>query len=121
MLGFDFYASPGGGEVTLAPGTRHSIINNGDMEAHCYVEYRPALKSEWWFKLIHPFHDRIGREPRMLEIAPFLSQGVEIYPANVPRWLGLPLLYVAGILGRLLGKHRAVLRASNEYFAAKQP
>jgi quercetin dioxygenase-like cupin family protein len=109
-----------GDELTLEPGTKHSIVNGGSTEAHCYVEYRPALKSEWWFTLIHPFEHAEDREATLLEVAPFLSQGVEVYPANLPRWLGRPVIYCAGLIGRLLGTHKQILRARDAYFADPQ-
>jgi quercetin dioxygenase-like cupin family protein len=99
-----------GDEMTLAPGTRHSIKNEGESEAHCYVEYHPALKSEWWFRIIHPYQSALGREPGLLDLAPFLSQGVETYPAKVPLPIGKVVIFVMGIIGRLLGRHRKVMR-----------
>ena len=108
-----------GEQIVLQPGARHSLINHTDEEVYCQVEYRPAGHSEWWFKILHPFQHQVGREPTLLELAPFLSQGVETWPASVPRWLGLPLIAVMGLLGRLLGKTTEVQRHVDEYFATR--
>jgi quercetin dioxygenase-like cupin family protein len=103
-----------GDEMTLAPGTRHSIKNEGDVEAHCYVEYHPALKSEWWFRIIHPYQSAIGKEPGLLDLAPFLSKGVETYPARVPLVIGRIVIFVFGMIGRLLGRDRKVMQVVNQ-------
>lgn len=104
-----------GDEITLPPKTKHWLINRGSVEARCYVEYRPARRSEWWFRVIHPYQSAIGKEPGLLDIAPFLSKGVETYPADVPYAAGKVLIFVAGLVGTLLGRKRKVLRIIEEH------
>lgn len=105
-----------GEEVMLARGTLHSLVNEGDEEVHCEVEYRPAGKNEDWFRLLGSYALRHGRDPGMLEIAPFILD-VDIVIEGPPRWLqrllfGLVLRPIAIVLGR----RRAMLDAAEEVY-----
>jgi len=108
-----------GQELTLPPGCRHSLINRTDEEIHCEVEYRPAGINEWWFKTVHPFQHQVRREPTMLELAPLLARGVEVWPANIPRWAGVPVIAFMGLVGKLLGTPAAVERHVQQYYATR--
>lgn len=110
-----------GDELALPPGTAHSILNPGDEEACCEVEYRPAGLNEWLLKTVHAFEQQVGRESTFLEIAPFLAEGVELYPRGVPRWAGRIVMAAGGAIGRLLGTKERVERAAREYYGGWLP
>ncbi len=109
-----------GEEITLAPGTPHSLRNDMDGPIELEVEYRPALRSQEWLLLSHAAWDQLGREPTLLEMAPHLSAGVEIYPASPPRWMVRALFAVLAPLARLLGKQRVMPEAAEAWFAARE-
>jgi quercetin dioxygenase-like cupin family protein len=109
-----------GDEVTLPPGTKHSLENIGDEEVYCQVQYRPALHSEWFLKAAHGFEEEVGREASILELAPFLARGVEIWPANMPRWVGRLAMPLFAAVGRLLGKDRFVEETVTRHYQRAQ-
>jgi mannose-6-phosphate isomerase-like protein (cupin superfamily) len=99
-----------GEEMTLEPGTFHSLANTGDAEAHCEVEYRPAGRNREWFRLNAAFEHCMGRAPGLLDIAPFLPD-VDMYVPGPPRSVQRALFVgVLRPLAVLLGRRRRMLR-----------
>ena len=104
-----------GDEVTLPPGSLHSLVNSGDTEVHCEVEYRPAGRNREWFLLHAAFIDRTGREPGLLDIAPFVAD-VDIY-LSPPLWLQrVAVRWIVGPLAIVLGRRRRMLAFASDAY-----
>ncbi len=108
-----------GEEITLPPGTPHTLRNDTDGEVELEVEYRPALRSEWWLLHVHAATDHLGRELTLLEMAPHLGAGVELYPCRPARWIVRATYALLGLLARALGKHRVLPDAADAWYAAR--
>lgn len=107
------------GDVLEAPPfTVHSLRNDSDEEVEVEAEYRPALHSEWWLLTVHAAEDWLGRHLSLIELAPHLASGVELFPARPPRWVVRALLAVLAPVSRLLGKDRVVLDAAAAWHAS---
>lgn len=103
-LGDDEVVLDPGGTVTVHPGVVHSLVNRGDDTVRCEVEYRPAGRNRAWFQLHGAHIEATGREPALLDLAPFIG-AVGVYverpPVVVQRLLfGLVLKPLAVLLGR---------------------
>jgi quercetin dioxygenase-like cupin family protein len=104
-----------GEELTLPAGTVHRMMNHGDEDVHCEVEYRPAGRNREWFQLIAANTERLGREPGLLDLAPFLPD-VDLYLAG-PVWLQRALFRrVLAPLAILLGRRRRMLACASETY-----
>jgi mannose-6-phosphate isomerase-like protein (cupin superfamily) len=104
-----------GDELTLPAGTVHSLRNAGDAEVHCEVEYRPAGRNREWFLLVAANTRRLGREPGLLDLAPFIAD-VDIYlpgPVGPQRAL---VRWALRPLGILLGRRRRMLACASEAY-----
>lgn len=108
-----------GDEVELKPGAVHSLINDTKEEVLCECEYRPGLCSDEWFMKAHAAEDHLGRELTLLEMAPHLTEEVDIYPASPPRWVVRATLAVLAVLARVLGKDRVLLEAADAWHRAR--
>lgn len=108
-----------GDEVELPPGTVHSLINDTSEEVLCECEYRPGLCSDEWFLKVHAAQDQLGRELTLLEMAPHLTEEVDIYPASPPRWVVRATIAVLAPIARLLGKDRVMLDAADAWHRAR--
>lgn len=104
-----------GEELTIPPGTPHTLRNDTGEEIEIEVEYRPALRSEWWLLHFHAAEDHLGRELSLLEMAPHLASGVEIYPARPGRWLVRLTLALLAPVARLLGRDRVLIDAAEAW------
>jgi quercetin dioxygenase-like cupin family protein len=105
-----------GEEVVLAPGTVHSLVNEGVDEVKCEVEYRPAGRNEAWFKIMSGFVWKHGRDPSVLDLAPFIND-VDIYVAGPPRWLQRALFgWLLKPLAIVLGRRERMLAAASEAY-----
>ncbi|MCC5953172.1 MAG: cupin domain-containing protein [Acidimicrobiia bacterium] len=104
-----------GDEVDLPPGTLHTLQNLGDTEVHCHVEYRPAGRNREWFQMIAAYIDRTGKEPGLLDLAPFLVD-VDLY-LGMPVWFQrIVLKGILGPIGTLLGRRRRMLACAAEAY-----
>lgn len=108
-----------GEELTIPPGTPHWLRNETSEEIEVEVEYRPALRSEWWLLHSHAASDHLGRELTLVEMAPHLWAGVEIYPSSPPRWVVRATYAVLSVVARILGKHRVLPEAADAWYAAR--
>jgi hypothetical protein len=104
-----------GEELVLAPGEVHAFTNAGAVEVECHVEYRPAGKNEAWLKLANALTAKLGRDPGLLDIAPFLGE-VGMYLEGPPPWLQRVLFAVLGTIATWMGKKRAGLAAAREAY-----
>lgn len=105
-----------GDEITIAARSTHEMVNRGDQEVHCEVEYRPAGRNEDWFRLIHGFAYRHGREPSVLDLAPFLPDVGILVPSPPERVQQLVVQWVLRPLGIALGRRRRMLRTAAEVY-----
>jgi mannose-6-phosphate isomerase-like protein (cupin superfamily) len=97
-----------GDELVLAPGTLHTLQNLGDTDVHCEVEYRPAGRNREWFQMIAAYIDRTGKEPGLLDLAPFIAD-VDLY-LNMPVWFQrLVLKAILAPIAIALGRRRRML------------
>jgi mannose-6-phosphate isomerase-like protein (cupin superfamily) len=104
-----------GDDLELAPGTFHSLHNDGDEPVHCEVEYRPAGRNREWFQLMAAFIARTGREPGVLDLAPFIPD-VDIYLKGPMLPQRLVIGYVLRPLAVLLGRRRRMLAFASEAY-----
>jgi mannose-6-phosphate isomerase-like protein (cupin superfamily) len=104
-----------GDELELAPGTFHSLENRTDDPVHCEVEYRPAGRNREWFQLNAAFIARTGREPGLLDLAPFLPD-VDIYLKGPILPQRLVLGYVLRPLAVVLGRRRRMLAIASDAY-----
>jgi mannose-6-phosphate isomerase-like protein (cupin superfamily) len=104
-----------GDEVDLAPGTLHTLHNRGDIDVHCEVEYRPAGRNREWFQMIAAYIDRTGKEPGLLDLAPFLVD-VDLYLGLPVRFQRLVLKGVLGPLSIVLGRRRRMLAYASDAY-----
>lgn len=104
-----------GDEIVLPAGTVHRLVNQGEEEVHCEVEYRPAGRNREWFQLVAANTARLGREPGLLDLAPFLPD-VDIYLPG-PVWPQRILLRrVLRPLAIALGRRRRMLACASEAY-----
>lgn len=104
-----------GDEVHLAPGTRHSLVNAGDTECECAVEYRPAGRNEALLKLMHGYTWRTGKDPGPLAMGPFIGDA-DLYGPG-PVWLQKALFNgVLKPLGILFGRRRKVMAIAEQNY-----
>jgi len=97
-----------GDEMSLPPATMHALINRSDRDAVLEAGYRPAGKSEMWLRMVHAWHDRTGREPGLLDIAPFIGEvGIDI--KGPPVWAQRLLFAFLKPISILLGRRRRML------------
>lgn len=104
-----------GEELELSPGMMHAFTNRGSVDAVCYVEYRPAGRNEAWLKLINAIERKLGREPGLLDLAPFIGD-VGIYIEGPPVWAQRAMFAGLRVVATLLGKKRAGLAAASELY-----
>lgn len=94
-----------GDEVSLPPGTPHSLVNNGETDAVMEVEYHPALHSEWWLSTVHGAAERSGRDPGILELIPHMVvKDIGVVPVGVPRWVLVAIGWALYPIARLTGR-----------------
>jgi mannose-6-phosphate isomerase-like protein (cupin superfamily) len=104
-----------GDELVLAAGTLHTLQNRGDTDVHCEVEYRPAGRNREWFQMIAAYIDRTGKEPGILDLAPFIGD-VDL-SLNMPVWFQRVVLRtVLGPLAIGLGRRRRMLAYATEAY-----
>lgn len=107
-----------GDELILEAGDVHTIINETDSEVHCEVEYRPAGRNEDWFRIAHGYTYWTGREPGMLDLAPFVAD-VDIYMPG-PLWLQRFFFNrVLRPLGIALGRREKMLDIAEQVYGRK--
>jgi quercetin dioxygenase-like cupin family protein len=104
-----------GDEFELAPGTFHSLHNSGDEPVHCEVEYRPAGRNREWFQLMAAYIARTGREPGVLDLAPFIPD-VDIFLKGPILPQRIVIGYVVRPLAILLGRRRRMLAYASEAY-----
>jgi quercetin dioxygenase-like cupin family protein len=106
----------GPGDVIEIPaGAAHGFVNDGDVDAVCDVEYRPAGRNEAWLKLTNAIERVHGRPPGMLEIAPF-ALDVGMYIAGPPIWTQRVLFGALKWVALALGKERVGLEAMERVY-----
>jgi quercetin dioxygenase-like cupin family protein len=104
-----------GDEVSLPPGSLHTLANNGAEQAHFEVEYQPAGRNREWFQLIAAFQHMTGREPNLLDLAPFIPD-VDIEIPGPARLQRVGMRYILRPLAIALGRRRRMLAlASTAY------
>lgn len=104
-----------GQSVDLPPGTVHSFSNDGAVDAVCHVEYRPAGRNEDWLKIMSALERKLGRQPGMLDIAPFILD-VGMYVDGPPPWMQRALFSVLRVVAIALGRKKAALEAAAEVY-----
>lgn len=110
LAGGDRALKPGD-ELHIAPGEVHAFVNRGAVDAVCEVAYFPAGRNEAWLKVVNAFERVHGREPGLLDIAPFILD-VEIFIVGPPRWAQVALFKLLKPLAVALGRDRAALAAA---------
>ena len=120
-------ATAGEGDVLIVPpGTPHTWWNSGEDETRVIVEFRPALRTEWFFETFFGLGrdgklDKNGR-PNVLGMAVLgheYRNEVAIAPQNEFLLSRLPpsvirlLLPIVALLGRMLGYRRRYLHYSS--------
>lgn len=109
-----------GDEVHLAPGTRHSLVNAGDTECECAVEYRPAGRNEALLKLMHGYTWRTGKDPGPLAMGPFFGDA-DLYGPG-PVWMQKALINgMLKPLGILFGRRRKVMAIAEQNYGRPIP
>lgn len=104
-----------GEELVVAAGTIHALYNDGDEQAVCDVEYRPAGRSREWLEISSAVMNESGKDLGLLDVAPFILD-VGFFIAGPPRWLQTALFWVLRPVAIALGKKRAALRAAEEHY-----
>jgi len=104
-----------GDEVELAPGTFHAFENRGDVEVECEVEYRPAGRSREWLLLTNALERATGREPGLLDLAPFILD-VDIFIKGPPIWMQRAIFGALRPIATLLGRRERALRLAAEMY-----
>lgn len=96
-----------GEELAVPPNVPHGLVNRGDVDAVLEVEYRPALRSEWWLSTFHAAAERAGESPALVDFLPHLvAKRVGLRPTHVPRPLVLLLGWLLVPWSRLSGRWR---------------
>jgi mannose-6-phosphate isomerase-like protein (cupin superfamily) len=113
--GRDVVVGPGD-ELTIDPGMTHQMANRGDEEAMCEVEYRPAGRNEDWFRLLHGFAYRHGRNPSLLDLAPFLPAMSILVPNRPEVPQRILIAYVLRPIAILLGRRRRMLDTAQQVY-----
>lgn len=104
-----------GSEATIAPGSFHTLLNRGRVDAVCDVEYRPAGRNREWFQLLAAYIDKHGREPGLFHLSPFIGDvGIFIEGPSVRmQKLAVAMLKPLAIL---TGRRRRMLRIASEFY-----
>jgi quercetin dioxygenase-like cupin family protein len=104
-----------GDTVELEAGVLHTLVNRSHDQVCCDVEYQPAGRNREWFQLIAAAQYRTGREPGLLDLAPFVGD-VDILlagPATPQRFV---LRWVLRPISNLLGRRRKMLAIATEVY-----
>jgi quercetin dioxygenase-like cupin family protein len=101
--------------VELEAGTMHTLANRSDDQAYCHVEYQPAGRNREWFQLIAAAQFRTGRDPGLLDIAPFITD-VDILLAGPAAPQRFVLRWLIGPFATLLGRRRQMLATATEVY-----
>ena len=104
-----------GEEIVIPPGAVHAFCNRGAVETVCDVEYRPAGRNEDWLKIVNAIETKTGREPSLLDIAPFILD-VGIFIEGPPIALQRMLFAVLRVVATALGRKKAGLAAATELY-----
>lgn len=104
-----------GDTVELEAGTLHTLVNRGDDEAYCHVEYQPAGRNREWFQLIAAAQYHTGRDPGLLDIAPFVND-VDILLAGPAAPQRFVLRWFIGPIANLLGRRRKMLAIATDVY-----
>ncbi len=106
-----------GDDLTLAPGTFHAFENRSDVEAHCEVEYQPGGRSREWLLLTNAIERATGKEPGLLDIAPFILD-VDIFIKGPPIWMQRVIFGALRPIATLLGRRERALRFAAEMYGS---
>ncbi len=117
LLGDERKVLRAGDRCDLPPGTFHALANETEQEVFCRVEYRPAGKSEAWLKMTGALIRAEGREPGMLDVAPFIND-VGFYIPGPPAWAQRALFHVLKPIAILLGRRRRLLDLARATYGA---
>lgn len=104
-----------GDDVTVPAGALHSLLNEGEDEVVCDVEYRPAGRNREWFQLHSAFQAATGREPGLLDIGAFIG-AVGIYVDGPPVPVQKALFVLLRPIARLLGRRRRMISYAREAY-----
>lgn len=104
-----------GDEASLPPGTFHAFENRGDAEVECEVSYEPAGRSREWLMLINALERATGKEPGLLDMAPFILD-VDIFIKGPPVWVQRAIFGALRPIARLLGRRERALRLATEAY-----
>jgi quercetin dioxygenase-like cupin family protein len=104
-----------GDTVELEAGTLHTLANRSDDEAYCQVEYLPAGRNREWFQLIAAAQFHTGRDPGLLDIAPFITD-VDILLAGPSAPQRFMLRWFIGPFATLLGRRRKMLAMATDVY-----
>lgn len=104
-----------GETLTLAPGTFHTLHNAGAEPCVSAVEYRPAGKNQAWFQILGAVARRRGKEPGLLDVAPFIGE-MDMYVQGPPRWVQRVLFAVLKPVAIALGHRRRALAAAHTLY-----
>ena len=105
-----------GDTVVIPANTTHTILNQGTEPATCRVTYEPAGRNEDWFRLIHGFAYVHGREPGLLDMAPFLPDVDILVPQPPEAIQRFTVKWVMRPLGILLGRRRRMLATAAQAY-----
>jgi mannose-6-phosphate isomerase-like protein (cupin superfamily) len=104
-----------GMEVSIPKGVPHSFTNPYDEECFCVVDYRPAGRNEDWFKVLGAMVKLTGKEPGLLDLAPFILD-VDIYISGPPIWVQKALFMVLRPVSIALGRKKKLLAMASEVY-----
>lgn len=104
-----------GMEVSIPKAVPHSFTNPFDEECYCVVDYRPAGRNEDWFKVLGAQAKLHGKEPDLLDLAPFIGD-VDIYIQGPPIWLQQALFAVLKPIAIALGRKQKLLAMASEVY-----
>lgn len=104
-----------GEELSLTPGTLHAFENRGDAEVECEVSYEPPGRSREWLMLMNALERATGREPGLLDMAPFILD-VDIFIKGPPVWAQRALFGALRPIAGLLGRRERALRVAAEAY-----
>lgn len=115
-VGDELHVLSPGQDLTVPAGAVHSLANHGPEPVRCEVEYRPAGRNRQWFQIQGAYMEAQGREPRLLDLAPFIGD-VEVYVErpSVPVQRAL-FAAVLKPLAILTGRRRRMLRLARARF-----
>lgn len=104
-----------GDELHIAPGELHAFVNRGSVDAVCEVEYLPAGRNEDWLKIVNAIERVHGREPGLLDLAPFILD-VGIFIDGPPRWAQVALFKLLRPIAVAMGRERSALAAAQAVY-----